>query len=169
MNCLFDKCELINGIVLGLLSSFLASWITFRFIKLRQKQIDKSKYKPLEGFYKGKTMTDPTKPIEISNFTSQAKIEYILDNHLKIQLTDFPDSGHNNWVGEITMESEMVGTILWYYEKHKNIDLSSNRHLFGLKKIIVRKIEKDIFIYLIDEYFPDSKHNPLKEVLMKTN
>lgn len=167
MNCLFDKCELINGIVLGLISSFLASWFTYLFLKCRQKQIDKNKFISLAGLYHGQTLADPTKPIDINNPTSQASIEHISNNHLTIELTDYPVSGHNEWIGEITMESEVVGTVIWHYQRHENSDLSSNKHLFGLKKLIKRKIGDEIFLYLIDEYFPDSKGNLLKEVLKK--
>lgn len=95
MNCLFSKCELINGIVLGLLSSFLASWFTYLFLKYRQKQIDKSRFRHLAGLYRGQVLADPTKPIDVKNPTSQATIEHISNNHLAIHLTDYPVSGHN--------------------------------------------------------------------------
>lgn len=65
------------------------------------------------------------------------------------------------------MESEIMGTVIWYYEKHENKNLVSNKHLFGLKKLIKRKIGDEIFIYLIDKDFPDSQGNRLKEVLQK--
>ena len=167
MNCLFDKCELINGIILGLLSSFLASWFTYLFLRYRQNQIDQKRFKPLAGLYRGQTITDPTKPTDINNPTSQATIEHISNNRLVIQLTDYPDSGHNKWIGEITMESEIIGTVIWHYERHEDIDLSSREHLFGLKKIIRREIGTEMFIYLIDKGFPDTKNNLLKEVFKK--
>lgn len=167
MNCLFDKCELINGIVLGLLSSFLASWFTYLFLKYRQKQIDRNRFKLLSGLYHGQTLADPTKPIDVNTPTSQAIIEHISNNRLSIQVTDYPVTGHNKWIGEITMESEIIGTIIWHYERHLNVDLSSNKHLFGLKKIIKREVGTEMFIYLIDRDFSDNKKNPLKEVFKK--
>jgi len=119
------------------------------------------------GSYEGVVQEDPTKPVILTNPISLASIEYLSENRLRISVTGNPDSGHNLWVGNIYMDAEKHGTIYWSYLRHENIESSVGRHLFGVKRIIFRTVDKVEFVYLIDEAFPDNKGYLLKEVFRK--
>lgn len=152
MNCIFDSCELINGLVLGVISSIIVLLAEKYFTRKRLKD----KYGKAEGNYLGygfekedknnpnsslKTTLDD-KPI------SEAEIKYLHDNILSIKLK------HDNliWEGNILMELETLGSIAWRYT---NMPLANGKeqHWFGLKRCIVRNVESEdkVYVYLIGE------------------
>lgn len=168
MECIFDSCELINGIVFGLGTSFLASYITFLFVKGFEKSKNKKRYGKLTGTYTGFVMTDSAKRIVSETPSSKASIKHEKDNLLSIHVTDFSGSNHNLWEGTIYMESESKGHMTWYYKKHEDLVLSENKHLFGFKRVITRVVNESLFVYVLEEKLSEGSENFPNEVFIKT-
>jgi len=156
MNCIFDQCALINGLLLGLSTSAIVSIITYVIVNRKNKKVLKKKYGTPEGEYLGygferKYPDKPDSPLKktlTNEPISTATIKYIKDNILSISLKH----DEKVWTGEIIMESETSGSVAWRYI-NLPLDNGKEQHWFGLKKVVVRNVEdeKNSYIYLIGD------------------
>jgi len=139
-NCLFNMCELVNGIwgfILGILSAMAFAWLTSVYTYRKHKKI----YGKIEGKYVG--LNDSGTEIKTGSEQSKATIEFLLGKTLKINVTH----GANyelEWEGEISMEMKNQGSIVWKYVTKEIEDW------YGYKKLIVLS-SKPILIKLIGE------------------
>ncbi|MFI5159063.1 MAG: hypothetical protein ACHQF4_09370 [Sphingobacteriales bacterium] len=125
MKCIFDSCELVNGIVLGIVSS---AFFAFLFHFLREYFYFKRRYGKFAGKFKGYDLENH--PL------SNAIITHTAENRLEISVTH----GHLTWIGEITMNSLRYGSIVFQYEDREA------RHFFGFKKVVAEKDFNTIYV-----------------------
>ena len=163
-----DKCELINGLVLGVVASAIVSYVTYLIINLKSKKELKSSFGKAEGTYKGygflwHDQNDHSKGYKwILNKKPQSKaaIIYLDSNRLEITLE------HNSlkWKGEIFMHSETSGSVAWRY-LNLTPENGEEQHQFGLKTVVLREDteQQKMYVYLIGE--KDEGYN--KEVLIR--
>jgi len=124
MGCVFDKCELWNGIGLGLISSVVFAVLyhfSVAYFYYRRT------YGKLVGKYLGQGYKKNNPGVLDERILSSATITYMTENKLEISVT------HDGltWVGEITMNSLRYGTIVFQYMDPEH------KHFFGFKKLIV--------------------------------
>jgi hypothetical protein len=128
MECIFDKCELVNGILLGLVSGILGSFIfAFLYQWWREYFHFRPRFAKLNGNYKGFKYREDKSDKLVAEPISQATIKHLAENRLEISVTH----GELTWIGEITMSSSKFGSIVWQY---KNIEV---KHFFGFKRCII--------------------------------
>ena len=155
--CNFGKFELVNGLFIGILSSVLATIIVLTIQYLHRKSVFKKKFLILEGEYEGYGYSDsyPTK-LNTNESQSNASIKYIERNKLKI----YVKHDERKWTGDLIMESENFGTIVWKYDSEK-----ADEHNFGFKRCYVWKDNdaNKLFLYLIGESQLDGTYNGLLE------
>ncbi len=167
MNCLFDQCELINGLFLGIFASLIASLIVIFFINSKNKKTKKKKFGKAIGKYKGYGYSISNPDLILKDKPqSEATITYIKENILEIELTEFPYKGMYKWKGIITMELEYYGSLAWNYELYEGKELKNNKHKFGFKRLIIREDENYVYIYLADENLVGGEVYS-KEILIK--
>ena len=167
MECIFDKCELVNGLLIGTIASLIASGIAFTISVLKNKRKLRKKYGKAEGSYLGYGYSNDKKGIMLEDTPhSEAKITYLQDNHLRIELTETPNEGKYLWSGNIIMELENYGSITWNYEIYEGIKQGNKRHKFGFKRLIIKEDDKYVYIYLTEENLVDGEKFP-KEVLVR--
>ncbi|GAC1302811.1 MAG: hypothetical protein NVSMB24_07950 [Mucilaginibacter sp.] len=124
MECVFDKCELWNGIALGLISSAVFAVLyhfSVAYFYYRRT------YGKIVGKYIGQGYKDDDSGELNERILSSATIRYMTENKLEISVTH----GGLTWVGEITMNSFRYGSIVFQYTDLKH------KHFFGFKKLIV--------------------------------
>jgi len=158
MNCIFDKCELINGLFLGLISSGVVAFLTYLIINRKIKKQLLIKYGKAVGEYDGFSFEEVVKNKPESGYkkvlkneaVSKANVIYLHDNILKITLTEI--NNNHIWEGYITMELENLGSIAWEYKNLENLE-NKKQYSFGLKRCIINDdIESGFkYIYLIGE------------------
>lgn len=153
--CVFDLCQLWNGMLLGVIASIIATMIVVFYQTCRRKRDLKRKYGKTEGTYMGFKPGKPAQDWDSPKiYTSKAIIKYERDNILSIELTEYPVSDHPKfkWTGIITMDFENNGTVTWNYEIYEGESYGGGNHEFGFKKLIIKDIpDKKTYIYLIDE------------------
>lgn len=130
MECLFDKCELFSGMLLGVISGIVSSLIFIPISRyLREVFYFRPKYRKLSGTFHGFRYKED-KPDELEpEPISSATVKHLNENLLEISVSH----GSHKWSGEITMSSTRFGSIIWQYE---NLDA---KHFFGFKRCIVEK------------------------------
>jgi len=152
MNCIFDKCELINGLFLGILSSIIASGITYLLISSKKKRNLRKKYGKSDGDYLGYGYSNQDPDLIIRDEPqSRATITYLKENQLNITLTNNFGPIEDQWSGTILLELENYGSLAWKYDIYHGQNTGQQMHKFGLKKVIINEDENDIYIYLVDE------------------
>lgn len=156
MMCEFNSCELLNGLIVGIITSGIVAWLTTLIVNRKDTKYQKSKFGVAEGLYNGYGFekVDPNNPNSGEKTTlsdkiiSQAKIIYQGENRLKIELK------HDNliWEGEILMESASLGSVAWRYINMPP-ENGKDQLLFGLKKCIVRNVQNEdkVYVYLIGD------------------
>lgn len=170
-NCVFDSCELINGLVLGL----GASLIVLAGQGLITRAQFKRKFRYLVGEYEGYGFqaADPT--LRESMPQSKARIEHLNENKLSIEVVH----DGRKWNGDIVMELETSGSIIWRYDPRSSAEFN-----FGLKRCIAKKTEGSVHLLLVGEPMMDGTYRgqyegrvddlikkmckPNKEVFIKT-
>ncbi|MGH9930064.1 MAG: hypothetical protein ACREA9_12695 [Pyrinomonadaceae bacterium] len=85
------------------------------------------------------------------------------DNILRIELTEYPNSGQYKWTGIITMDLETYGTVAWQYEIIGGKPFDGNAHEFGFKRVMIRNNDNGTYIYLVEEI----EESYGKEILVK--
>jgi len=152
MICLLDKCELINGLFLGVISSLFASGITLAIISIKNKKKLKNKFGKTEGEYIGYGYSLEKPDLIIKDLQqSKATIKYLKDNQLNIILTNASDYIKYQWSGTILLELENYGSLAWKYDIYNGKTTGDNIHKFGLKRVIINEDENNYYIYLMDE------------------
>ena len=128
VGCSFDQCELFNGIILGIISSAL---FTVLYYLIRKHWVYRRKYGRIAGDFAGYVYKDDNAGVLSDLPVSKATIRHLVETRLSITVSH---GAHfeNIWVGEITMQSQKYGIIVWQYVKPENM-----RHFFGFKKLIV--------------------------------
>lgn len=164
-----DGCDLLNGLVLGVVASTIVSYFTYLIINRKSKKDLRTKFSKAAGNYLGygfepHDLKDPSKGykwILNEKSISKASISYLDSNRLEITLE------HNNlkWQGEIFMDSETSGTVAWRY-LNLTPEKGKEQHQFGLKRIVIRDDheQQKMFVYLIGEIDEGYK----KEVLVRS-
>ena len=74
---------------------------------------------------------------------SQASIEYVARNILRIHVVH----DGREWTGEVSMENEHFGTVVWRY-----IDVADGREAFGFKRIMVSTQPGLVKLLLVGEH-----------------
>lgn len=147
--CIFDICALYNGIFLGVLASVIASILVLLFQHSKRKKDLRQRFGRAEGEYEGHEY-DKNKLQPRAEIVSKASIRYEYNNVLSLkleQLNSKNKKGENLvWVGEIIMELEQFGHLVWYYT-----NLDDYQHWFGFKRCIVREEKDKTYVYLIGE------------------
>jgi hypothetical protein len=169
MICLFDKCELVNGLLLGVFSSIIATLIVLGTISFRNKK----KFSKAVGEYLGygyiKNKDNQPNDLIISDEPhSKVIITYLKQNQLRIELTDLESPPKNKWIGTVFMELENYGSIAWKYDIYKSEKIGGNKHKFGFKRLIINDSMEGIYIYLISENI-GSGETYYNEVLKNVN
>lgn len=161
-SCAFDICSFWSGIFLGLVSSLMASGLTYLIVRASWKRrFGKANgdykgrpFKKQQGEYCGKILEKATWELE-DEPVDDVKIRYKRDNILSIKVTSLKDKNEETgqylaWSGEITMETENFGSVVWEYE-----NLPKGQHRFGFKRCIVRETDEapvgKVYVYLIGE------------------
>src|SRR6266568_1446466 len=139
--CVFDICQLWNGLLLGTLASILATVLVLWFEWYRRKKNLKKKYGKIAGKYLGYGFEHSNEqwPQLNDQPQSEATIEYIRENVLHIELTGPPGQEQFKWTGMIEMDLETYGTVAWMYDVIGGKPaVDGNKHEFGVKKLMVR-------------------------------
>jgi hypothetical protein len=157
--CLNNSCVLWNGFFVGALSSLAATALAHLVGRVSWKK----RYGKAEGQYEGKVFKKDTWELA-EEPVSKAEIEYKQDNVLSIKLTSLIEKNVDTkeylvWIGEMTMESENFGTVVWRYT-----NLPKPQHQFGFKRCIVQEEPDAAYVYLIGE----AVEGYGKEVLIRT-
>jgi len=128
MECIFDKCEFVSGMLLGIISGVVASFIFAPLYRwCRERFYFRPKFCKLNGEYQGfGYKTDNPRELDDKPL-SFATIKHLDENLLEISVTH----DHLTWIGEITMSSMKYGAIVFQY---KNLEA---KHFFGFKRVIV--------------------------------
>ncbi|MCB2207665.1 MAG: hypothetical protein KQH67_05165 [Bacteroidetes bacterium] len=167
MDCIFNICELINGILLGVTASLIATSIAFIIANWKNRKKLKRKFGKAEGKYFGYGYSKEEPDLKLKETPqSEAEIFYVKENILQIELTETPNKGKYKWGGIITMELENYGSIAWKYEIYNGEKLEGNKHKFGFKRLIIEEDEKFMYIYLADENLEGGEKYS-KEVLIR--
>lgn len=126
-----------GGIVFGIISSLLASFIAWKLGVWYQQTRLRKKYEPIEGTYDGYVFSATDGRVLEPDPISKAQVAYDHDNVLSIEV------GHEErrWRGTIFMETGHSGTIVWKY-----IDTPGELE-FGFKRCIFESAE----MYLVGE------------------
>lgn len=147
-DCAFDICALWNGLLLGVISSTIATTITLCVTNRKRRRDLRKRFGRAEGEYEGHEF-DKENEAPKPDVVSKATIEYIRDNVLSIKLKELRNKNQNDenyeWSGQISMELEHFGSIAWMYT---NLD---SEHRFGFKRCIVREDSSNVWVYLIGE------------------
>lgn len=172
MNCAFDSCELINGLGLGIVASLIVLAGQYLIKRLQYER----KYKYLEGEYHGYGFqaADPT--LRESKPQSKARILYLRENKLHIEV----EHDRRKWKGDMIMELETSGSIVWRYDPHNSAEFN-----FGLKRCIVKRTDGMVHLLLVGEPMMDGTYKgqfdghgdelikrmlkPNKELFLKTD
>jgi len=163
MDCIFNKCELYNGLLIGIVASLITSII----IHLGNKMKLKRKYGKLEGHYSGHGYSHENNDLKLEQrIQSRATINYLKNNLLQFELTENSTEPRYKWNGIIVMEFENYGSIAWKYDLYNGERLGQEKHKFGFKRLIVNETNNSLFIYLIEENLVQGEKYP-REVLIK--
>lgn len=147
--CLFDLYN--DPIFSGLLSSFIAAIFIYIWESSRRKIKSKKKYGKAEGEYKGYGYSNPNDTLNIKTEPQTiAKVTYLKENLLNIDVTEYPVKNDYHWSGIISMELENYGTITWKYSVFDGNALDENKHKFGVKKIILNEDDENVYLYLAE-------------------
>lgn len=144
----FDLSQLVNGIVFDVIIAAFLTIINYQLgIRTEQRRM-RGKFSLAAGIYTGhKTAENATIDPEV---ISNSVITYRKDNHLSIRLTHKAGDMNLTWEGDIAMEMETFGVIVWRYVDFPKRD-GKDVLWFGFKRIMVREFEKEVHVYLIGE------------------
>ena len=158
MECLFNWCELWNGLLLGLLAALVFSILAIIFQKLIYYRIV---YGGISGKFEGYGYKDKNETELGEHPISSAIIKHIGENLFSIKLQTYNDHEDFIWTGEMRMDTLKNGRIVWRYISPERLI-----HLIGVKDCIVSDDKKTI--YLIGKDFDDEgKFKFGKEVLIR--
>jgi hypothetical protein len=152
MKCIFDKCEFVNGMGLGIISGIAASFI---FTPLYSWTKEVFYYRPKFGKIKGQYLgfgykENSHEPNDKPS--SEAIVKHIAENRLEISVTH----AESTWVGEITMSSVKYGSMVFQYKNEEA------KHFNGFKRCIVADDFDSIVVVgeppYGKEYFERVKH-----------
>lgn len=160
-SCVFDICSFWSGIFLGLISSLMASGLTYLIVRgFWKRRFGRANgdykgrlFKKQQGESCGRILEKATWELE-DEPVDDVEIRYKRDNILSIKVTSLKDKNEEGqylvWSGEMTMETENFGSVVWQYE-----NLPKGQHRFGFKRCIVRETDEGSFgkvhVYLIGE------------------
>jgi hypothetical protein len=133
MKCIFDLCELWNGLFLGVISSIVFA-ILFHYGK--GYFYFRRRYGKLAGNYNGHGYRADNPGEVDGKVISSATIKYLAENKLEIVVSH----DQLSWVGEITMSSLKYGSIVFQYKNEEA------KHFFGFKKCIVDHDKRILYI-----------------------
>lgn len=124
----------------GALASILATFITNAVIGHR---INK-RYRVTEGSYSGYGFVDDdANPlVQRADEQSKAEITHVRGNVLHLSVCH----GGRRWDGDLAMETDTYGTVVWRYS-----DLPDDVHSFGFKRIMVRIGTDRVLLYVLGE------------------
>lgn len=134
------------------------------------------KFKYLEGEYEGFGFKSTDTTMRMSNPQSKARIKHLHHNMLQIEV----EHDSRKWKGDIVMELETSGSIVWRYEPHDAAEFN-----FGLKRCIAKRTNGVAHLLLVGEPMMDGSYKgqfegrgdelirmmfkPNKEVFIKTS
>jgi hypothetical protein len=134
MKCIFDSCEMWNGLLLGFVASALFAIFLYLF---NEYLYYKPKYGKIAGKYTGYRYKDNNAPNELDETPiSNAVIKHLGKNRLKIVV----NHNHVSWSGEIILDSTRFGSIAWQY------DNPADKHRYGFKKCIAEKDLNTLYV-----------------------
>jgi len=153
------------ALVSGIVSGAIVAFATYRIISWRDKQALRDKFgkaddegKAYKGYRfekydedDGEHKKGEFKWVLEKEPASEARIKYKQNNILSITLTSLEaknsETGeHLVWDGEMAMESENFGTVVWRYT-----NLPKPQHRFGFKRCIVKEEFDKVYVYLVGE------------------
>lgn len=147
-DCVFNICELWNGLLLGFVSSAVASVLVLLIVRHNGKRELKRRFSKAEGDYTGYRY-DQDSLIPETNPASRATIKYKHENLLSMSLTELEGrnaKGENLiWTGEMRLDFETSGTVVWRY---LNLD---DKLQFGFKRCLMREEDGKFYVYLAGE------------------
>jgi hypothetical protein len=127
--------ETMQNLLIGVLSSIIASVFFLVYVNYMDKKREKKKYAASAGKYTGYgTTTNPGTAIDRNQPLSDVEIIYEGGNLLKLILKEI--NHPHEWHGLISMESNHYGTIIWRYSILNGEKVNSDEHRFGLKKFV---------------------------------
>lgn len=132
--------SIFSAILLGILSSIVATLITNFCLAYRTRK----RYDAAIGEYIGYGFEDDNANPLVQKQTplSKATVTHLKENILRIEV----EHGDRKWNGDVAMEHETSGTMVWQY-----IDLPENEHSFGYKRMLVREATDGVYLYLLGE------------------
>jgi hypothetical protein len=136
-----DWPTLISGFLLGVVSSVLATGLTNSYISRRTRR----RFEAAIGNYIGYGFEDENANplVQMPAPQSEARVRHVEKNILRIEV----EHGNRRWDGNIAMEHETFGTIVWRY-----VDYPRGQHAFGFKRIMVRDEPDKVYLYLVGEH-----------------
>jgi hypothetical protein len=124
-----------QNLLIGVLSSIIASVFFLIYVNWKDKKKEKKKYAASVGKYIGYgTTTQQGTIIDKNRSLSNVEIIYEGGNLLKLILKEI--NNLHEWHGLISMESNHYGTIIWRYTILNAEKVNSDEHRFGLKKFV---------------------------------
>ncbi len=153
MKCVFDNCELWNGILLGMVSSLLFAILNHYF---RIYFVYKRTYGKIAGHYTGYGYKSGSNQDLDESPISRSSVKHIGENILEITIDHSNQDEKFIWVGEMRMNSQMHGRITYKY-----VEPSRLIHQIGIKDCIVSEDKKTIYLIDVD------KENYGKEVFKR--
>ncbi|MEL7834269.1 hypothetical protein [Fodinibius sp. Rm-B-1B1-1] len=149
---IFSINILTEAVLIGIISSLTAAFITWGISILYKKLRDWLKFKDLAGTYDGYGYQEDTNEWSLKDEPqSKATINRIRKNILEIQVMSINKNGRYIWKGTIFMDSENQGSISWRYIKWGGVEYGNKRHKFGYKKITIVEDDENIYFYLSPE------------------
>ncbi len=143
MNCIYNSCELWNGILLGIVASFLFAVLTFLFNKY---VLYKLTYGKIAGNYKGYGYK-PNSDTELNDKQiSSATVKHINQNLLEIEVDHSNPDENFIWHGELRLNTQRHGRITYKYSEPER-----ERHRIGIKDCIISKDYKTIYLIDVDK------------------
>jgi hypothetical protein len=143
MNCDFNSCELWNGILLGIISSFVFAILTFLFNKYI---LYKLTYGKIAGTYKGFGYKEGSDTELNDKQISSAIVTHINQNILEI-IVDHSNSDEKFiWNGELRLNTKKHGRITYKYSEPARM-----RNQIGIKDCIISDDNKTLFLIDVDK------------------
>lgn len=141
--CVFDSCELWNGIFLGILSSLLFALLTYLFKKYFYY---KWTYGKIQGKFKGYGYMPSSNTELDTTQISSATITHINENILEIIVDHSNQSEEFIWNGELRLNTQKHGRITYKYSEPER-----ERHKIGIKDCIISDDFKTIYLIDVDK------------------
>jgi len=138
------------GIAVGFLTSVLANSITTGWYRCSEKKRLAKKFAWVAGNFVGYVKIKGTDNLDVTKEKSSATVTYLRDNILKIEVNG---ADKVPWSGEIAMDGEQSGSVIFRCDFKDEGDLTKRRHRFGLKRAIFvhEKIPEALTMYLVGD------------------